>query len=67
MLEIIKEIYNKPRTLISPATRETLRYIKSKVGGMKILYFKSGTGHTGHFPSYVMIRRQVNYLHQNIY
>ncbi len=43
MLEIIKEIYNKPRTLISPATRETLRYIKSKVGGMKILYFKSGS------------------------
>ena len=43
MLEIIKEIYNKPRTLISPATRETLKYIKSKIGNIKVLYFKTGS------------------------
>ena len=43
MLEIIKEIYNKPRTLISPATRETLKYIKLKIGTMKFLYFKTGS------------------------
>ena len=43
MLKIIKEIYNKPRTLISSANRETLNYIKSKIGNMKVLSFKTGS------------------------
>ena len=34
-------IYNKPRTLISSANRETLNYIKSKIGNMKVLSFKT--------------------------
>ena len=43
MLEIIKDLFNYPRSVTGQATRETLKYIAKKVVKLKILKFKCGS------------------------
>ena len=43
MLEIIKELFNYPRSITGQATRETLKYIGKKVQKLKIIKFRCGS------------------------
>jgi aminopeptidase-like protein len=43
MLEIIKDLFNYPRSVTGQATRETLQYIAKKVEKLEILKFKCGS------------------------
>ena len=43
MLEIIKELFNYPRSITGEATRETLRYIANKVEKLNIIKFRCGS------------------------
>ena len=43
MLDIVKELFNYPRSITGQATRDTLKYIERKVKDLKILKFKCGS------------------------
>ena len=43
MLEIIKDLFNYPRSITGQATRETLKYIAKKVEKLKIIKFRCGS------------------------
>ena len=43
MLDIVKELFNYPRSVTGQATRDTLKYIERKVKNLKILKFKCGS------------------------
>ena len=43
MLEIIKELFNYPRSITGQATRETLKYIGKKVQKLKVIKFRCGS------------------------
>ena len=43
MLNIIKDLFNMPRSITGEPIRKTLKYIKRKTSKLKILKFRSGT------------------------
>ena len=43
MLEIIKELFNYPRSITGEATRKTLRYVANKVKKLNIIKFRCGS------------------------
>ena len=43
MLDIVKELFNYPKSVTGQATRDTLKYIERKVKNLKILKFKCGS------------------------